>query len=122
MGTDKEKIRFSSGPGWQFESMTFCRDPERSAEFRLVDRSGRRLYLDLRGLRSPETMIRVLYEFDDFEIVETPPSTPYVEFGRFLCRFHLDDDKYETVVDGFEAYEGGTEPSPKDGQGKPSSQ
>lgn len=111
MGADKEINRFSSGPGWQFESMTFRRDPEITADFRLINASGQRLYLDLRGLRSPETMIKVLYEFDDFEIIETPPSTPYAEFGRFLCRFYLDNEKYETVIDGFETYETGTEPS-----------
>ncbi len=105
MDADIEKTEFSSGPGWQFESMTFRSDPEMTAEFRLICASGRRLYLDLRGLRSPEAMIKVLYGFDDFEIIKMQPSTPYAEFGRFLCRFYLDDEKYETIVDGFEVTE-----------------
>jgi hypothetical protein len=104
MAGDDAHIEFSSGGGWLAETMSFRCEPQIVAELLLSHKDGRKLHLELSGLKSPEAMIQILYGFDEFEIIEQR-SSPYAEFGRFLFRIYVDDEKSETIVDGYNEYE-----------------
>ena len=109
----ENQIVFDSKTGWYFESLTYRPRHGTEAEVLFHDRGSRKLYLELRGIRSPQVLLDVLDGFDDFHVIELLTGTPFAEHGRFLCRFYIDDAKYETVIDEYEAYETGTGPSPR---------
>ena len=116
MMDQEERIVFDSKTGWYFETLTFRPTHATEAEILFHDRGSRKLYVELRGIRSPRMLIDVLYGFDDFHVIERDTGTPFSEIGRYLCRFWVDDDRYETIIDEYEAYESGTE-QPAGGDG-----
>ncbi len=90
--------------------MTFRPEQGIVAEIRFARSDGRSLQLTLRRVSTVESLVEVLLGFDDFEILRREDVTPYAEFGRFLCRFYRDDDRYEFVIDDYETEE--TQPEP----------
>ena len=61
-------------------------------------------FLELRGIRSPERLLSLLKGFDDFLILTREIENPYPAGERFLLRYFIDDDIYETIIDEYEAY------------------
>ena len=103
MKNESEQIVFDSKTGWYLESLTFHSKHE--AEILFHDNGSRRLYLELRGICTPQALLVVLDGFDDFHVIKRDTGTPFSEGARYLCRFYVDDDKHETIVDDYEAYE-----------------
>lgn len=109
MTNTSEQIIFDSKAGWYFESLTFRPEHGTEAEILFHDSGTRKLYLELRGLRHPQVLLDVLHGFDGFHIIQGDTGTPFAESGRYLCRFYVDDERHETIIDEYEAYESETD-------------
>ena len=104
MNTSVGHIVFDSKTGWGFGNLLFRPENGTTAELLLDGDEGIKLFVQLRGVRSPESLLAVLRGFDDFHILRRETGTPFSEFARFICRFFVDDDTYETVIDEWEAH------------------
>jgi hypothetical protein len=90
---------------WEFESITLRRGYGTSAEIHFSRDDGRRLLLTLTGVRTESCLLELLNGVDHFEIARADNLTPYQYFGKYVARFHRNDDLYETFLDGFEVTE-----------------
>jgi hypothetical protein len=117
MESTAKEIRFDSGTGWAVGQFTFRPQYGISLEALFEGDRNETLYLELRGIRSPDQLLGMLNGFDDFQILARETGTRYPAAAQFLFRFFIDDDSYETVVDEYEAYtttgtEQGAPPNP----------
>lgn len=103
MKNESENIVFDSKTGWSLESLTF--QPKHEAHILFHSGGSKKLYLELRGISNPQALLVVLDGFDDFQIIKRDTGTPFSESGRYMCRFYVDDDRHETIIDEYEAYE-----------------
>lgn len=85
--------------------MKFSPECGTSGEILFHGQGNRKLYLELKGIYSPEIFFDVLLGFDDFHIIRRDTGTPFSEQKKFLCRFYIDDDTFETILDEYEIYE-----------------
>ena len=99
-----QEIKFDSGTGWAVVNLTF--QPQYGITVDALFQNGAEdsIYLELRGIRSPDQLLGMLNGFDDFQILTRETGTPYPTASRFLLRFFIDDDSYETIIDEYEAY------------------
>ena len=103
MKNESEQIVFDSKTGWSLESLTF--HPKHEAQILFHNGGTKKLYLELRGIATPQALLVVLDGFDDFQIIKRDTGTPFAENSRYVCRFYVDDDRHETIIDEYEAYE-----------------
>lgn len=99
-----EEIKFDSGTGWAVVSFKF--QPQYGITLEALFEGGgdESMYLELRGIRSPDHLLAMLTGFDDFQILARETGTPYPAAARFLFRYFIDDDSYETIIDEYEYY------------------
>jgi len=99
-----QEIKFDSGTGWAVVNLTF--QPQYGITVDALFQNGAEdsIYLELRGIRSPDQLLGMLNGFDEFQILTRETGTPYPTASRFLLRFFIDGDSYETIIDEYEAY------------------
>lgn len=104
MAKDGQIIKFDSGSGWAVEKLTFMPQYGISVEALFTGKKGDSMYLELRGIQSPEELLNMLMGFDDFRVLTRETESPNPAGQRFLFRCFIDDDIFETIIDEYEAY------------------
>ena len=108
---NKDDVVFDSKMGWIATTVTLRPKNGVEAEIVFHRESDSTLYLELRGIRTPSVILELLVGIDDFQVLQPAPEGQFKEHGCLVWRLWRDDDRYETVIDDYEAYESGTEPS-----------
>lgn len=104
MSQRQHTIKFDSGTGWTVKKLIFMPQYGIRAEVLFAGEDGCSIYLELRGIRSPEQLLSMLTGFDAFLVLTRQTESSYPAGERFLLRYFIDDDIYETFIDDYEAY------------------